>query len=106
MEMSYEDALEEYYTLFDGHNNPEFLAQTNVLQLLRTKGVKVFVPHNWEGIYDRVKIEIRHARTYEASDSPSQPSTICALREGGPQIVPVYVPRLKIAYCFSARYST
>ncbi len=50
MEMSYEDALEEYYALFDGHINPEFSAQTDVLQLLRTKGVKVFVPNNWEGI--------------------------------------------------------
>ena len=50
MEMPYEDALEEYYALFEGHINPEFSAQTDVLQLLRTKGVKVFVPNNWEGI--------------------------------------------------------
>ena len=58
MEMSYEDALEEYYAFFDGHINPEFSAQTDVLQLLRTKGVKVFVPNNWEGINGVEPIEL------------------------------------------------
>jgi hypothetical protein len=50
--------LEEHCALFDGHINPEFSAQTNVLQLLRTKGVKVFVPNNWEGINGVEPIEL------------------------------------------------
>ena len=34
------DALKEYYALFPEH----------ISNLLWTKGVKVFVPNNWEGI--------------------------------------------------------
>ena len=30
--------------------HPEFAKQTKIMELLRTKGAKVFVPQNWEGI--------------------------------------------------------
>jgi hypothetical protein len=58
MEMPYEDALDEYHALFEGQINPEFPAQTDVLQLLRSKGVKVFVPNNWAGINGVEPIEL------------------------------------------------
>eukprot|EP01039_Chlorochromonas_danica_P011569 gene11569-12955_t len=50
MEMSHEDALNEYFSLFDKHVHPDFASATSVLSLLRTKGSKVFVPSNWTGI--------------------------------------------------------
>ena len=58
MEMPYEEALEEYFALFDSHVNPEFSLGTDVIQLLRTKGAKVFVPNNWEGINGVDPIEL------------------------------------------------
>jgi len=50
MEMSYEEAVEEFYSSFDKQVDPTFASSTNVIDLLKTKGVKVFVPQNWEGI--------------------------------------------------------
>ena len=50
MEMPYAEAVEEYHSQFEGHVCKEFAARTNILDLLREKGVKVFVPNNWEGI--------------------------------------------------------
>ena len=50
MEMSTEDAIQEYFDLFPTHVDPKFAEMTNILELLRTKGVNVFVPQNWEGI--------------------------------------------------------
>ena len=50
MEMTHEQAVQEYHALFDSHVHPDFAASTKVLQLLRTKGEKVFVPSNWTGI--------------------------------------------------------
>lgn len=51
MEMPYEDAKKEYFSLIDQHVSPEFRAATKVEDLLRSeKGVAAFVPSNWEGI--------------------------------------------------------
>jgi hypothetical protein len=58
MEMPYEEALEEYFALFDSHVNQEFSLGTDVIHLLRTKGTKVFVPNNWEGINGVDPIEL------------------------------------------------
>ena len=46
--MPYEEALEEFFAQIESHIHPEFAAQTDIVQLLRTKGAKVFVPNNWE----------------------------------------------------------
>jgi hypothetical protein len=49
MEMPYEEALQEYFALFEEHiNSAEFVAQTDVINLVRTEGARVFVPNNWE----------------------------------------------------------
>lgn len=50
MELSYSEAVQEYMDLLPTHVHPDFAASTEVLKLLRTKGVQVFVPQNWEGI--------------------------------------------------------
>lgn len=50
MEMSHDAAVQEYLSLIPSHVHPEFLASTPLLDLLHTKGVRVFVPQNWRGI--------------------------------------------------------
>jgi hypothetical protein len=50
MEMTFDEALEEYYGQIKNHVSPEFLATPGVDELLRTIGAEVFVPRNWEGI--------------------------------------------------------
>jgi len=50
MEMSYDEALLEYQAMIPSHVDPDFAKETNVLELLRTKGALVFVPQNWDGI--------------------------------------------------------
>jgi hypothetical protein len=50
MEMSYEDAVQEYLDLMESHVCKQFAEQTDIIQLLKSKGVNVFVPQNWEGI--------------------------------------------------------
>ena len=44
------EALEEYYAMFNEHISKEIIAETPIVDLLKTKGVNVFVPQNWEGI--------------------------------------------------------
>jgi hypothetical protein len=50
METSHSEALQEYRNLFESHVSTEMRSHTNVIDLLLTKGVKVFVPHNWDGV--------------------------------------------------------
>ncbi len=45
-----EEAEAEYFDMFYTQISEEFRAQTAVEELLRTKGLKVFIPDNWEGI--------------------------------------------------------
>ncbi len=45
-----EQAIDDYKSLFTLHVAQEFIAKTDVLKLLTTKGHKVFIPQNWEGI--------------------------------------------------------
>ena len=50
MELGYDDSVKEYLDMFDEHIDPDFRASTRVVELMKTKGVEVFVPRNWEGI--------------------------------------------------------
>ena len=60
MEMSVDQAKQEYFSLFEKHVCPSFIAQCpKILQLLRTKGLRVFVPQNWKGIQGIPPIELR-----------------------------------------------
>jgi len=58
MEVSYDEAVVEYLGLLNTHVSKDFVDNTDVLQLLKTKGVKVFVPQNWEGIQGIPDIEL------------------------------------------------
>ena len=57
--MSTEDALNEYRSSFDEHVNPDFKARTKVIELLETKGRKVFVATDWTGITGVGPIELQ-----------------------------------------------
>jgi hypothetical protein len=50
MEMPHEDALKEYLGQIPAHVSEEFRNATPIEQLLKTKGVLVFVPVEWKGI--------------------------------------------------------
>ena len=50
MEMSYEEAKEEYLKLVPEHVAEDFRKFTDIVELLKTKGLLVFVPRKWEGI--------------------------------------------------------
>ena len=56
--MPYEEALHEYFALFEDYINSKFVAQTDVINLLRTKGARVLKPNNWEGINGVNPIEL------------------------------------------------
>ena len=61
MEMSYEEAKEEYLKLVPEHVAEDFRKFTDIVELLKTKGLLVFVPRKWEGIkgIPPLKIEFR-----------------------------------------------
>ena len=46
-EIGYEASVQVYYDSLDSHY---FQKTTDIMQLLRTKGIMVFVPQNWEGL--------------------------------------------------------
>lgn len=50
MEMTRDEAVQEYTSMFKDHVSEEFLAYPGVKELLETLGVQVFVPSNWDGI--------------------------------------------------------
>ena len=50
MEMGYKESLKAYLDVLESHVHSEFAQRTKIMELLKTKGAKVFVPHNWEGI--------------------------------------------------------
>jgi hypothetical protein len=51
MEMTVEDALEEYQQALLLQVAPAFAAATDILDLMKTKGAQVFIPRNWEGFH-------------------------------------------------------
>ena len=52
-ELGYEAAVQVYIGLLESHVCEEFQKNSDIMHLLKTKGVKVFLPQNWEGV--RVK---------------------------------------------------
>ena len=59
MEMSVEEAKQEYFSQIEEHVSPEFRAATKVVELLKTKGVLAFIPSNWEGIKHIKPLELK-----------------------------------------------
>jgi hypothetical protein len=58
MEVGYEAACQEFLEQVPEHVAAEFAANTDILHLLETKGVNVFVPQNWEGINNLEPFEL------------------------------------------------
>jgi hypothetical protein len=52
-ELGYEAAVQVNLGLLESHVCEEFQKNSDIMHLLKTKGVKVFVPQNWKGV--RVK---------------------------------------------------
>ena len=50
MEMSVDEARQEYLDLLDAHTSAEFKAIPGALDWMRDTAIDVFVPSNWEGI--------------------------------------------------------
>ena len=50
MEMSFDEAYKEFIGLIPDHVSEEFRNSTKIVDLLKDKGVQVFVPRKWEGI--------------------------------------------------------
>ena len=70
LELSHEDAMEEFRLQFDEHIAKGFMRETNVKELLLTKGHKVFVPERWEGINGIPELELRWKDTLPDSMKP------------------------------------
>jgi hypothetical protein len=58
MELGYQESCEEYYNQIEEHVSKEFRDSTDIEALLRSKGVKVFVPENWNGISNLEPLEL------------------------------------------------
>lgn len=50
MEVGYEQAKEDFISLIPSHVSKEFIEQTNIMDLLMSRGLDVFIPKNWKGI--------------------------------------------------------
>jgi hypothetical protein len=61
--MPREEAVKQYLDQFEEHISTEFSEQTNIKELLRTKGVKVFVPDNWSGIQGIEPLDVQFKDT-------------------------------------------
>lgn len=70
MEMTVEEAEKEFFALFEKHIQPDFAKQTDVVNLLRTVGLRVFVPSNWEGVKGVPPISLQWKDTLPESMKP------------------------------------
>ena len=70
MEMTTEEALKEFELLIPTHVSKEFLDATNIEQLLKDKGARVFVPQNWEGINGIPPLELNFRDGFPDSIKP------------------------------------
>jgi hypothetical protein len=58
MELGYQESCEEYFNQIEEHVSKEFRDSSDIESLLRSKGVKVFVPENWNGINGLEPLEL------------------------------------------------
>jgi len=58
MEVGYEESVKEYRDLFETHIEKLLRENKEFMNLLDTKGVRVFVPQNWDGInFEPIELE-------------------------------------------------
>ena len=56
---SRQEAIQEYEEMFATHVDKQMAVNTDVIHLLRTKGRKVFIPDNWDGIQGIEPLQIQ-----------------------------------------------
>ena len=71
--ISKEQALENYISLFTAHIAPEFAQQTKVIELLKVKGAQVFIPQNWDGINGIEPLELTFREEIPKSKPHARP---------------------------------
>ena len=80
------EAEQEYYDLMETHVSKDFKDQTNIINLLKTKAMKAFLPDNWEGIKGIPELRIQFKEDMPARIKP-KPRPInprlweCAVKE-------------------------
>ena len=57
LSISRQDAIDELHSQIDEHIAPEFRAATDVVNLVKTIGIDVFIPTKWEGVKGVAPIE-------------------------------------------------
>ena len=70
MEISFEQALQEFKSQINEHVSSELRKHTRVEKLLLEKGYRVFVPEKWEGINGLPPLELRWKDTLPESMKP------------------------------------
>jgi hypothetical protein len=60
---SYEQAVSDFHAQMDEHISPDMKKKTNIVQLLSTKGLSVFVPKSWDGITGLGELELNFKDT-------------------------------------------
>jgi hypothetical protein len=70
MEKSCDDSVAEYLSLIDSHVSPDFHASSDIVNLLKTVGVSVFVPANWKGVNGISPLELTWKAGLPASMKP------------------------------------
>jgi hypothetical protein len=58
LELTTDEAVAEYRSLFSKHVQPAFAENTDIIKLLETKGQSVFIPQSWTGINGMDPIEL------------------------------------------------
>ena len=66
-----EQALEEYEAMFPKHVSEAFANSTDILNLLRTKAVEVFVPNDWTGISGVPDLKLKFSKDMPARMKPA-----------------------------------
>ena len=73
--ISQTEAVQNYESLFAEHVATDFAEHTQVLNLLKTKGAKVFIPQNWDGIRGIELLELQFKSEVPKSET-SEPEVI------------------------------
>lgn len=89
MEVDYDERRDKYLALLgDPHISPGFLAACpQLMDMLKTKGVQVFVAHNWNGIKDMKPVE------FEFHNLPD--SHNCKVRNINPELAKNFYAELE-----------
>lgn len=64
LNVDHDERVKAYHDLFAEHVDKDFAAQTDIINLLKTEGEKVFVASNWDGIKDIPLVEYQFVKDF------------------------------------------